>query len=102
MKSINPYYFLISFAIGMFFVYISTPPPDVIIQYPTPENAGKIIYKDNGNNNDDCYVYDAKKVSCPIDESKIEKIPFQSAKNGDKNNRNPFENIYSYIKNGGD
>ena len=64
----DPYYFIISFAIGLFMAYLFTPTPEVIIRYPTPENAGKIIYKDD---NDVCYKYKASEVQCPKDKSKI-------------------------------
>ena len=39
--------FIISFCIGILLVYLLTPIPKIIIRYPTPENAGKIIYKDD-------------------------------------------------------
>ena len=32
-----------------FFVYILTPTPDIILKYPTPDNAGSIIYKDKAD-----------------------------------------------------
>jgi hypothetical protein len=95
MKNINPYYFLIALAVGMFFVYISTPPPEIIIEYPTPDNAGKVIYKED--NNLGCYTYMAKKVSCPIDDDQIEKIPYQNYKNEEKNELNPFKKIYNIL-----
>lgn len=54
-------YFIIAFAIGMLFVYTLSPTPDIIIRYPTPENAGKIIYKDDAGV---CYKYRAEEVPC--------------------------------------
>jgi hypothetical protein len=97
MKNINPYYFLISLAVGMFLVYVTTPPPEVIIEYPTPENAGKVIYKED--NNLGCYTYMAKKVSCPINDEDIAKIPYQSYKNKEKNDEHPFKQIYNILGN---
>ena len=38
--------FIISLAIGIFFVYISSPEPQTLIIYPTPDNIDKILYKD--------------------------------------------------------
>lgn len=73
-SNIIPIYFFISFFIGLFFVYISTPKPKVIIKYPTPENAGKIIYKDNS---DICYKYISKEVNCPKNPKKINIIDIQ-------------------------
>ena len=93
MKSIHPFYFLISLSIGMFIVYLSTPLPEIIIQYPTPQNAGKILY----NHDDQCYVYRANKVSCPTNPDEITTLPYQSYKNEEKNNINPLINIYNNV-----
>ncbi len=64
MKSFkfNIFAFIIAFAIGIFYVYISTPKPKVIIKYPTPYNANTIVYKHNDN--DTCYKYTAEEVKC--------------------------------------
>ena len=101
MKSISPFYFLVSLAIGMFLVYITTPPPEVIIEYPTPDNVGKVIYKDSSNSvrdgEDGCYTYIAKQVSCPTNEEDIMKTPFQSYNNEKKNSDHPFKNIYNIL-----
>ena len=37
------------------------PPSKVEIKYPTPENAGNVVYKDDQGV---CYKYVAKKVDC--------------------------------------
>ena len=71
---ILPLYFLISFCIGIFLVYISTPKPKIIIKYPTPQNAGKIIYKDNSGL---CYKYLAKEVKCPRNTKEIKMFDIQ-------------------------
>lgn len=78
---IIPIYFFAAFSIGILIAYLSTPTPEIIIKYPTPENAGKIIYKDNA---DVCYKYKVNEVSCPADKSKIKNIDIQqSAKEED-------------------
>jgi len=64
--------FIISFAVGMFFVYILQPMPKIIIKHPTPENAGKVIYKDKS---DTCYKYIANQVECPSNTSDISDHP---------------------------
>lgn len=71
-KSINPIYFIISFAIGLFLVYVFNPPPNVVVKFPSPYNAGKIVYRDK---NDTCYVYKASSVSCPLDKSIVKPQP---------------------------
>ena len=52
--------FLISFSIGLLYVYIIGPERKAIIKYPTPFNSNT-LYKDKANN---CYIYESKKVSC--------------------------------------
>ncbi len=82
LKYIEPFYFFIALFIGMFFTYISTPIPDIIIKYPTPENAGRVIYKDDA---DVCYKYRAEEVQCPSDKSKIKQFDIQHVNNDEKN-----------------
>jgi hypothetical protein len=76
----EPKYFFVAFFIGMFLVYITVPTPEVIIRYPTPHNAGKVVYKDSA---DVCYVYDSKEVGCPS--SGVIETPLQHMNNKDKN-----------------
>lgn len=80
LSKLSPFYFFISFAIGLFFVYILTPPPSVIVKFPSPYNAGKITYRDTS---DTCYVYKADRVECPIDKSKVRAQPVYEDYNND-------------------
>jgi len=73
-KYINFPIFLISFCIGVFFVYITMPDMRKIYVYPTPENIAVLQYRDNTNS---CFEFNQKEVACPRDESKIKKIPVQ-------------------------
>ena len=73
----DPFYFFIALFVGLFYTYLTTPMPEIIIKYPTPENVGNIIYKDRA---DVCYKYVAKEVACPADKSKIKKLDIQHNK----------------------
>lgn len=61
MYQLHTLAFFASFIIGMFVVYIMSPPPVVIVKFPTPYNAGKVLYKDDS---DTCYVFEARKEQC--------------------------------------
>ena len=74
-SKLNPFYFFMALFIGLMFTYVFTPTPDIIYQYPTPENAGKITYKDSA---DTCYKYKSNKVACPKDEKNISHYPVQA------------------------
>ena len=67
--------FLISFAIGLFFVYILGPEMKTIYVYPTPENVDKILFRDKADN---CFTFEEQVVECPKDASLISSIPIQS------------------------
>lgn len=71
---IDPLIFLISLCVGLFYTYITTPYPQIIIKYPTPFNAGKITYVDK---NKVCYKYHIKKVACPQKTSQIKNYDIQ-------------------------
>jgi hypothetical protein len=66
--------FIISLAIGLFLVYIWGPDMKEVFVFPTPENAGRIQYKDKADN---CFVYKSEVVDCPEDENDISSIPLQ-------------------------
>jgi len=66
--------FIISLAVGLFYVYISVPNPKIIYVYPTHDNIRNFQYKDHADN---CFSFDAKEVSCANAKGKIKKIPVQ-------------------------
>jgi hypothetical protein len=67
--------FLISFALGIFFVYVLGPEMKTIYVYPTPENVNKILFKDKANN---CFKFVEEIVECPKDKKLISTIPIQA------------------------
>lgn len=86
---LHPLSFFISFSIGLFFCYILTPPPEVVLKFPSPYNAGKVVYKDKA---DTCYKYKAEKVNCPLNKALIKPQPiFEDF--GNKQNKNSTANI---------
>jgi len=67
--------FIISFAVGIFFVYIYGPEMKTIYIYPTPENIDKVIFKDKADN---CFAFEQVEVDCPKDETLLGVIPIQN------------------------
>ena len=75
LKYINIPVFIISLAIGLFFVYMYDADQRIIYVYPTPENVDSIQYKDATGT---CFSIKQSKISCPKDESTISKVPAQA------------------------
>lgn len=67
--------FIISFAVGLFFVYILGTEMKTIYVYPSPDVINNILFKDNAEN---CFKFEQKEVNCPKDESDIFKVPIQT------------------------
>jgi hypothetical protein len=67
--------FIISFAIGLFFIYILGPKMKTIYIYPSPENVDKILFKDKADN---CFLFKEEVVECPKDKTTIFGIPIQA------------------------
>lgn len=67
--------FLISFAIGLLFIYLMGPEMKTIYIYPSPENIDKVLFKDKAEN---CFYFEEKNIECPKDENLISKIPIQA------------------------
>ena len=74
-KFVNIPVLIVSFARGMFFVYIYMPNTRKILVYPTHENAHLLQYRDKTGT---CFAVEEKEIGCPKDAGKISKIPVQS------------------------
>ena len=66
--------FLVSFIIGLLFIYILGPEMKTIYIYPSPENVDKVLFKDKAEN---CFYFEEESIECPNDENLISKIPMQ-------------------------
>ena len=74
-KYIDIRVFLISFIIGLLYIYIAEEDKKVIIIYPTPDNIKEHQYRDKTNN---CFTYDLKEVNCPLDDNLLHNIKIQN------------------------
>lgn len=61
-KYLSPVAFILSLIVGLFFVYLSHPSPEVILVYPTPYNTEQMLYKDKAGA---CFKFKAKETKCP-------------------------------------
>ena len=66
--------FLISLAIGLFFIYVLGPEEKKVFLYPNPQNVMETIYKDKA---DQCFKFVSNEVTCPTDASQIQDVPMQ-------------------------
>jgi hypothetical protein len=62
-KYIKLNYFIISFCIGILYVYLVQPKKEIIYRFPNPNNIDKLIYTDK---NDNCYKYKLTEKNCNI------------------------------------
>ena len=74
LKYINIPVFIISLAIGLFFVYVYQAEKRVIYVYPKPDNVDYIQYKDATGT---CFNIKQSQIKCPADKD-ISKIPAQN------------------------
>jgi hypothetical protein len=91
LEYISPLWLIIALGVGILLNYLSVAPPKIVIKYPTPDNADKLIFKDTA---DTCYKYKTKEVQCPKDTSKIEFTKIQHV----ENTENEKESIFTKIK----
>jgi len=76
-SKLDPLIFITSFSLGLFLVYVVSNKPDVLYQYPNPNNQDT-VYEDDAHN---CYKYKSSQTTCPSDKSKIKKVPLQFSVN---------------------
>ena len=74
LKYISLPIFIISFALGLLFVYVLGPETKNIYVYPTPQTYSKYQYKDNA---DQCFEFKPVSDVCPINPLAIKTVPVQ-------------------------
>ncbi len=57
---INFTVFILSLFIGLFFVYISAPKPNLIVRYPNVKDDENTIFRENNK----CFKYIPKSTKC--------------------------------------
>jgi hypothetical protein len=67
--------FMVSLAVGLFFVYILGPETKTVYIYPSPENITKILFRDKA---EQCFDLKPQEVQCPKDSSLFASIPVQT------------------------
>lgn len=68
---INIYLFLLTFIIGLVYMYFNKNEKKIVYVYPTPDNLNKIQYKDFADN---CFEFKSNEVNCS---GNIQEIPIQ-------------------------
>ena len=71
---INFTYFILSFTLGLFLVYVLGEDVKVIKVYPNPDNVQNILYKDKS---DECFRMKANETDCPSIPEQLFVTPFQ-------------------------
>jgi hypothetical protein len=66
--------FLISFAIGLFCIYVVGPELKTVYIYPSPENYANIQYQDKASQ---CFEFKPVETKCPINPYSVKSIPVQ-------------------------
>jgi hypothetical protein len=76
LNYIDPFWFIMALGVGLLYTYVTAPPPEIIIKYPTPFNQHETTYTDKAGV---CYKYNVKLSSCPQDENKVRARTLQIA-----------------------
>jgi len=79
MKFIDVPTFIIAFAIGLFFVYVSAPKKQTIFVYPTPDNHNDLLYKDRSGM---CFSFKPVETEEPVDKGLLGMFPVQTLNKG--------------------
>jgi hypothetical protein len=83
--------FILALGIGLLLTYVTVPPAKIVIQFPTPFTAGKVLYSGHPETSseekqigeqtpeypadNECYKYKAEEVDCKDYPGKIKAQP---------------------------
>ncbi|XWV24831.1 hypothetical protein QJ856_gp0952 [Tupanvirus deep ocean] len=62
MFKVEIFFILLGLFLGFFIIYITTPPPRIVLKYPTMDNIQNTTYVDDKGQ---CYKYYAVEIQCP-------------------------------------
>ena len=62
-------WFFGAFVVGLVLAYLLGSKPEVVVKFPSPKNAGLVVYHGNGDGS--CFKYNAEEVPCPTDDSQV-------------------------------
>ena len=74
MKYLSIKTFIISFLVGMLFIFLSSPSQRSVVVYPTVDNQDMFQYKDMADN---CFAFKPNAVKCPYLDNNVSIIPPQ-------------------------
>ena len=89
---LNAPVFILSLGVGLMLTYMTVPPPTIVIKFPTPFNAGRIVYSGrpktaseqeeesgaphvDASDFGECYKYRSEEVDCKDYEGKVRAQP---------------------------
>ena len=67
--------FIVSFAIGVFYIYISLPQQRIVVVYPTQDNESHFNFRDKAHN---CFRFEQEDKICPANDDALKTIPMQT------------------------
>lgn len=71
--ALDPAFFIVGLSVGLLFTYAFSPPPQVVVKFPTPSNADATVYSDPSDRT--CYKFRALEQPCPVDRSARKRQP---------------------------
>jgi hypothetical protein len=68
--------FFASIAVGVYYINMTAPSRHAVYVFPTPDNVDELQFTDLSKT---CFKYEAHRVQCPVDKSKVSNYKVQGA-----------------------